>query len=124
MFLGKTNMDEFAMGSANINSSFGPCFNPWKSNKYPEKKLVWRFLRGISRSSFCSLSSSNHGFRYGRLNPSACSFLWISGDKTDLWPMLSMGDDCFCIFFRSSRPSCPYSRGCCSYVTGYGRLRP
>lgn len=40
VFLGKTNMDEFAMGSANINSSFGPCFNPWKSNKYPEKKLV------------------------------------------------------------------------------------
>ena len=40
VMLGKTNMDEFAMGSANITSTYGPCVNPWKRTDAPEKKLV------------------------------------------------------------------------------------
>lgn len=33
VFLGKTNMDEFAMGSANITSYFGKVVNPWSKDK-------------------------------------------------------------------------------------------
>jgi aspartyl-tRNA(Asn)/glutamyl-tRNA(Gln) amidotransferase subunit A len=36
VFLGKTNMDEFAMGSANITSHYGSVVNPWSK----DKKLV------------------------------------------------------------------------------------
>lgn len=40
VLLGKTNLDEFAMGSSNITSYFGPVVSPWKRQNDPTKQLV------------------------------------------------------------------------------------
>lgn len=40
VMLGKTNMDEFAMGSSNMTSYYGNAINPWRESARPEKDLT------------------------------------------------------------------------------------
>ncbi len=52
--LGKLNMDEFAMGSANLNSAYGPVVNPWRSISDPKKDLVPGGSSGGSAASIAA----------------------------------------------------------------------
>ena len=40
VLLGKCNLDEFAMGSSNMTSYYGPVENPWRASDAPDEKLV------------------------------------------------------------------------------------
>jgi len=53
VMLGKLNLDEFAMGSSNETSYFGPCISPWRA-KGSEAKLV---PGGSSGGSACAVSA-------------------------------------------------------------------
>ncbi len=59
IMMGKTNMDEFAMGSANLNSFFGPVVNPWKMYDNPANLTPGGSSGGsaASVSSFQSIAS-------------------------------------------------------------------
>lgn len=65
--IGKTNMDEFAMGSSNMTSHYGNVINPWKSISEPNENLVPGGSSGgsaaavASRTCMASLGSDTGG---------------------------------------------------------------
>jgi aspartyl-tRNA(Asn)/glutamyl-tRNA(Gln) amidotransferase subunit A len=82
VFLGKANMDEFAMGSSNMTSAYGPVENPWKRRGGSNVTLVPGGSSGGSAAAVAArLAMGSTGTDTGGSIRQPASFCGIAGIK-------------------------------------------
>jgi aspartyl-tRNA(Asn)/glutamyl-tRNA(Gln) amidotransferase subunit A len=79
--LGKANLDEFAMGSSNITSGYGPVENPWKRNGSDAKLVPGGSSGGSAAAVAARLAMGATGTDTGGSIRQPASFTGLAGIK-------------------------------------------
>jgi aspartyl-tRNA(Asn)/glutamyl-tRNA(Gln) amidotransferase subunit A len=81
VMLGKTNMDEFAMGSSNLTSYYGPAINPWRIRGDNRKLVPGGSSGGSATAVAARLALGATGTDTGGSIRQPASFAGITGIK-------------------------------------------
>ena len=111
VMLGKLNNDEFAMGSSNETSHYGPVVNPWRRAGLERQARARRLVRRLGRRGRGASLPGRHRHRHRRLDPPARRLHRHGRHQADLWPLLALGHRRLRLVARSGRADRPHRRG-------------
>jgi aspartyl-tRNA(Asn)/glutamyl-tRNA(Gln) amidotransferase subunit A len=81
VMLGKTNMDEFAMGSSNLTSWYGPVTSPWRADDDPSPRVPGGSSGGSAAAVAAALAMGSLGTDTGGSIRQPASFCGVVGMK-------------------------------------------